>query len=239
MFLDSDNLSLEAPSLNEYYPQKLSAARLKQVYDIAPQRVRQYLDSELSYVIAKIRPTDLVLELGCGYGRILPKLATNARCVVGIDISGSSLQFASNFLQGSSNISISKMEAANLGFRECAFDRVVCIQNGISAFHADPRILISESLRVTKPGGLILFSSYAAKFWKERLRWFQLQSQARLLGEIDYERTREGVIVCKDGFTATTVGPEDFSKLTKGLNASVRIVEVDESSLFCEIIPHV
>ena len=61
-----------------YYSQKLSAVRLKQVYDIAPPRVRQYLDAEVNHVLEKMHPGDLVIELGCGYGRILPKLAEKA-----------------------------------------------------------------------------------------------------------------------------------------------------------------
>jgi len=63
--------------LSKYYSHKLSAIQLKRVYDIAPPGVRQYLDAEVSHVLEKIRPADLVLELGCGYGRILPKLAEN------------------------------------------------------------------------------------------------------------------------------------------------------------------
>jgi ubiquinone/menaquinone biosynthesis C-methylase UbiE len=225
------------PQLSEYYSHTLSAARLKHAYDIAPARVKQYLDCELSHVLRRIRPVDLVLELGCGYGRVLPRVAANARWVVGIDISAASLQFASNFLRGISNVSLSQMSAPNLGFRDHAFDTVICIQNGISAFHVDPEVLLSESLRVTRREGRILLSSYSHKFWKERLKWFELQSQAGLLGKIDYESTKEGVIVCRDGFTATTVSPEDFSKLTRGLNADVRIVEIDDSSLFCEVVP--
>ncbi len=69
------------------------------------------------------------------------------------------------------------------------------------------------------------------------MKWFELQSQAGLLGEIDYEKTKEGIIVCKDGFTATTVGSQDFSRLTHDLIGDVQITEVDESSLFCEIVP--
>ena len=220
-----------------YYSHKLSAIQLKRVYDIAPPRVRQYLDAEVGCVLEKIRPNDLVLELGCGYGRILPNLAENARWVAGIDISASSLNFARGFLHGLSNISLSQMDAVSLGYRDRTFDCVVCIQNGISAFHADQRALIIESLRVTKLGGVVLFSSYSNKFWKDRMKWFELQSQAELLGEIDYEKTKDGIIVCKDGFTATTVGPQDFSRLTHGITADVQITEVDESSLFCEIVP--
>ena len=223
--------------MSVYYSHKLSAIQLKRVYDIAPPRVRQYLDAEVGRVLEKIRPTDLVLELGCGYGRILPNLAENARCVAGIDISAASLNFARGFLRGLSNISLSQMDAVSLGYRDQTFDCVVCIQNGISAFHADQRALIIESLRVTKLGGVVLFSSYSNKFWKDRMKWFELQSQAELLGEIDYEKTKDGIIVCKDGFTATTVGPQDFSRLTHGITADVQITEVDESSLFCEIVP--
>jgi 2-polyprenyl-6-hydroxyphenyl methylase/3-demethylubiquinone-9 3-methyltransferase len=235
--LGSDG-AVEIILLTGYYSERLSGARLKRVYDIAPERVRQYLNSELNYVMAKIRPMDLVLELCCGYGRILPPLASKAGWVVGIDTSGSSLQFARGFIQDASNITLTRSDATDLSFREHTFDCVVCIQNGISAFHVDPRTLISESLRVTKLGGRALFSTYSAKFWRERLRWFQLQSKAGLLGEIDYDRTREGTIVCKDGFTATTLSQEDFHKLTNGLKAKIRIEEVDESSLFCEIVPH-
>ena len=223
--------------MNEYYSRKLSAVRLKQVYEVAPVRVRQYLDAEMNHVLEKVRPGDLVVELGCGYGRILPKLAGKAGWVVGIDTSAPSLELARQTLGSASVCSLSRMDAVKLGFHDRTFDCVVCIQNGISAFHVDQRTLITESLRVTRAGGVVLFSSYSEKFWKQRLEWFELQSQAGLLGEIDYDRTKDGVIVCRDGFTATTVDANDFRALTAGLNADVRIVEVDESSLFCEIMP--
>jgi 2-polyprenyl-6-hydroxyphenyl methylase/3-demethylubiquinone-9 3-methyltransferase len=131
------------------------------------------------------------------------------------------------------------MDAVNLEFGDDYFDAVLCIQNGISAFHVNQTDLIKESIRVAKHGGLILFSSYSSKFWEHRLEWFQLQSEAGLLGEIDYEKTKNGVIVCKDGFTATTVSPEQFESLTSGLkDIHVNITEVDESSIFCEIIKY-
>jgi 2-polyprenyl-6-hydroxyphenyl methylase/3-demethylubiquinone-9 3-methyltransferase len=224
--------------LSEYYSHKLSAIRLKQVYEVAPARVRQYLDAEVNHVLGKIRPGDVVIELGCGYGRILPMLAEKAGWVVGIDTSAPSLELAQQTLEVNSNCTLSRMDATKLGFHDRTFDCMVCIQNGISAFHADQRALIIESVRVTKAGGVLLFSSYSKKFWKQRLEWFELQAEAGLLGEIDLDKTRDGLIVCKDGFTATTVDPRHFRALTRELNAEVRIVEVDESSLFCEIFPH-
>ena len=221
-----------------YYNDKLSAKRLKRCYEIAPPRVYQYLEAEENHVLEKVRPGDMVLELGCGYGRILPRLAQKAGRVIGIDNSIASLQLGKEIVGQISNCHLLCMDAVQLAFRDRVFDCVVCIQNGISAFHVDQQDLVRESLRVTKPGGTVLFSSYSDGFWRDRFYWFQLQSEAGLVGEIDYEKSGDGVIVCKDGFTATTVRPRQFLSLTAGLNADTRIVEVDETSLFCEIVSH-
>jgi len=224
--------------MNEYYKDKLSAKQLKQCYEIAPPRVQRYLEAEVNHVMQKIHPEDIVLELGCGYGRILPQLAQKAKWVIGIDTSLGSLLLAQEMLHGISNYFLLNMDAVQLAICDQVFDRVVCIQNGISAFHVNQQDLLRESIRVTKPGGTVLFSSYSDKFWKDRLKWFQLQSETELLGEIDHEKTRNGVIVCKDGFTATTVRPHQFISLTEEFNVDTQIVEVDESSLFYEITPH-
>ena len=221
--------------MSSYYEDKLSAVRLKRCYELAPPRVRQYLEAEISHVLQKIRPGDTVLELGCGYGRILLPLAQKARMVIGIDTSLASLVLGREMLFDISNCRLLNMDAVRLAFHDKVFDCVICIQNGISAFHVNQQDLIRESVRVTKLGGTVLFSSYSNKFWEERLNWFQLQLETGLLGEIDHEKTRDGMIVCKDGFTATTVRSHQFLALTAELDLNARIVEVDESSLFCEI----
>ena len=223
-------------TMGNYYDDRLSAERLKRCYEIASPRVQQYLKAEVAYVLEKIYPGDIVLELGCGYGRILPTLAQRAGTVIGIDTSFASLVLAGEMLNYISNCHLMNMNAVQLAFEDRVFDCVVCIQNGISAFHVDQRDLVRESVRVAKPGGKVLFSSYSDKFWEERLKWFEMQSEAGLLGDIDYERTRNGMIVCKDGFTATTVRSDEFLALTEELNLHAQITEVDESSVFCEII---
>ena len=218
-----------------YYEKKLSAERLRKCYDIAPPRVRQYFASELSHVLRKIYPGEKVLDLGCGFGRILPNLARKAGIIVGIDNSHASLILAQETIEGLSNCFLIETDAVQLSFIRNTFDLVICIQNGISAFHLDQKELIMESIRVTKPGGTVLFSSYSDKFWDHRLEWFQKQADAGLLGEIDYDKTGDGLIVCKDGFKATTMGPSQFLALTSDLDVEVEIVEVDESTLFYEI----
>ena len=220
----------------DYYVDKLAADRLRRCYEVATPRVRRYMDAELRHVLGKVRPGDVVLELGCGYGRVLGPLAARAGRVVGIDTSFASLRLASKKLGGVSNCRLVLADAVRLGLRDGCFDVVVCIQNGISAFHVDQRALIEESVRVTKTGGKVLFSSYAERFWDARLDWFRLQAEHGLIGEINEQATRDGRIVCKDGFTATTVGSEAFDALTSALDVITHIEEVDGSSLFCEMV---
>jgi SAM-dependent methyltransferase len=85
--------------VGSYYFEHLAAERLRECYEIAPPRVQQYLDTEIHHVAGKIRPTDTVLELGCGYGRVLEKLAERGGTLVGIDTSASSLRLAGELLR--------------------------------------------------------------------------------------------------------------------------------------------
>jgi SAM-dependent methyltransferase len=218
-----------------YYDEKLAAEKLKRCYEIAPPRIQQYLAAEMGHVLAHIRAGNDVLDLGCGYGRTLPRIAAKARFVAGIDASLASLRAAASEIKGLRNCRLACMNAARLAFKECAFDLVVCIQNGISAFHVDARELVGESLRVTRHGGTVLLSTYSEKIWADRLEWFELQSGEGLLGDIDREKTGNGVIVCKDGFEATTVTPAGFLDLAGHFDVDVHITEVDDSSLFCAL----
>ncbi|MCP4685703.1 MAG: class I SAM-dependent methyltransferase [bacterium] len=218
-----------------YYSNNLASERLEQCYRIAPPRIVRYLEAELAHALSRIKPGDEVLDEGCGYGRLMPSLAAKAGTVTGIDTSPASLRSARDRLKPLDNCHLACMDAARTAFSESVFDVVLCLQNGISAFHVDQRELIRESLRITRPAGIALFSTYAAAFWDERLAWFRLQAEAGLLGEIDEERTGNGVIVCKDGFRATSLNAEGFLESTSDLRAGVEIVEIDGSSLFCEI----
>ena len=220
---------------NRYYSQKLAAERLKMCYEIAPPRVKQYLAAEIEFILEKIKPSDMVLELGCGYGRVLKKLATKAKTTVGIDTSYASLLLAQKILGDHPACHLLAMDAVKLGFEDRLFDWVFCIQNGISAFGVNQRQLIEEAMRVTHSGGTVFFSSYSENFWIDRLAWFRIQSEHGLIGEIDEEATGNGVIVCQDGFRATTVGRNDFAFLVSHLDIKPIITEVNGSSIFYEI----
>ena len=218
-----------------YYSTKLSGNRLRQCYELASTRVKQYLEAEIGFVLSRLRPTDSVLELGCGYGRAAFRLAEVAARVVGIDTASESLILARHLASPGSRCQFLRMDASALTFRDGTFDVVACVQNGIGAFAVDPERLMREALRVTRPGGSALFSTYSAEFWPERLRWFESQAAAGLVGAIDYDQTGNGTVVCKDGFRTGTFSAEAFRALGRRLGVEPVITAVDDSSVFCEI----
>jgi uncharacterized RDD family membrane protein YckC/2-polyprenyl-3-methyl-5-hydroxy-6-metoxy-1,4-benzoquinol methylase len=232
---DAKTSSVEADGKDHYYPKKLSGDRLKVCYSIAPPRVKQCLEAEIDFVLNKIKPSDRVLELGCGYGRVLLSLAEKAGMAVGVDMALDSLRLHGDLCQNVPRCSVLAMDAGHLSFKDGQFDKVVCVQNGISASNLEQKALIAEALRVTCPGGSVLVSSYAERFWEDRLVWFRLQAEHGLIGEIDEENTGEGLIVCKDGFKSSTVTAKNFRALASEFGLIPLVTEVDGSSLFCEL----
>ena len=218
-----------------YYVTKLSGDRLRQCYELASARVRRYLEAEIEFVLSRLRPADCVLELGCGYGRVTCRLAEVAEQVVGIDTSTESLALARRLARPDSRCRFLEMDASAPTFPDGAFDVVVCVQNGICAFAVDPERLVREALRVTRRGGRALFSTYSETFWPDRLRWFEAQAAAGLLGAIDYDQTKNGTVVCKDGFRTGTFSAEAFRVLCRKLGVKPALTTVDDSSVFCEI----
>jgi len=152
-----------------YYTERLAAERLRACYDLAPPRTKAYLEAEIEFVLAKTTSSMLALELGCGYGRVLERLLPRVRVAFGIDTSPASLSMALEYLRRKPSLCLACMDSIQMGFRDSAFDLTICIQNGICAFAVDQQQLFREALRVTRSGGLVMFSSYTPQFWQHRL----------------------------------------------------------------------
>ena len=218
--------------MKDYYEDRLSGEALQKCYELAPPRIRRYLDDEVRFVAETLQGSRSVLELGCGYGRVMKRVSLVVPWIVGCDTSRRSLLLATSFMAPRQNFSLVRADASRLAFREAVFDAVFCIQNGISAFQVDRGRLVAEAVRVTRSGGSIVFSSYSPQIWEERLDWFREQARAGLIGEIDEARTGDGTIVCTDGFRATTVGAAEFIGLYTHLGLRPTVREVDGSSVF-------
>ncbi|WP_432666720.1 class I SAM-dependent methyltransferase [Wukongibacter baidiensis] len=219
---------------NNYYAQNLNSQKLFKVYETKIPRVKQYLDAEISFVRDNLTGSERVLELGAGYGRIVKELAGNCKSIVGIDISDESVSLGNEYLKDNSNAEMVAMDVHNLTFEE-KFDVVCCLQNGLSAMKITSSDLIEKILGMVVNGGKVYFSTYSERFWDYRVMWFKEQADKGLLDEIDLDKTKDGVIICKDGFRAITHTPGDLKRIGDLSGYEYRIQEVDESSVFLVI----
>ena len=109
------------------------------------------------------RPTDLVLEGGCGTGRMTRKLAAGAGRVIAIDFSFDSLLSNARKLDDAAvgNVDLVQADICNLPFPDGLFDRVVSCQVLEHVPTADLRALAVAGLaRVAKPGARLVLSAY-------------------------------------------------------------------------------
>ncbi len=112
--------------------------------------------------ITAIRSNETILDVATGTGHSAIAISTfvgiNGR-VVGIDLSPDMLEVARQSITTSlDNIQLQLGDAENLSFEDESFDKVVCA----SGIFFLPNMLagLQEWLRVTKPGGVVAFSSF-------------------------------------------------------------------------------
>ena len=216
---------------HNYYAEKLNSQGLFKAYDTDIPRIKQYLNAEIAFVKKNLTGSERVLELGAGYGRVVKQLADYCGSILGIDISKRNAVLGNEYLEKIPNAQIAVMDVHGMSFEE-QFDVVLCLQNGLSAMKISQLDVVNKILPLLKNSGKLYCSTYSEKFWKHRVAWFKEQAEKGLLGELDLNKTKDGVIICKDGFKATTHTPQHFKEIGESSGFKYQIKEVDESSLF-------
>jgi FAD/FMN-containing dehydrogenase/SAM-dependent methyltransferase len=106
---------------------------------------------------AGVRPGTCLLDVGCGSGLTLVLAARRGAVPSGLDISPGLLRIAGERLP---DADLREGDMESLPWGDAAFDAVV----GVNAFQfaGDPRRALREAARVTRPGGRVVASLFAA-----------------------------------------------------------------------------
>jgi len=183
-----------------------------------------------------------VLDLGCGTGRdcyLLSRLVGEAGRVIGVDMTDEQLEVANEYRDWhaerygykASNVDFKKgkiEDLATAGIADNSIDLVV--SNCVINLSADKKQVLSEILRVLKPGGEIYFSDvYADRRIPEKLKtdsvllgeclggalyWEDFRRLMQELGCPDVRVVKESPIALEDAEVEAKIGMVRFKSIT-------------------------
>lgn len=101
-----------------------------------------------------VRPDDIILEIGCGLGRVGKKVAPRCRRWIGCDVSPNMLKLAAERLADFSNIELKEISGYNLAdVGDASVDVVYCTVVFMHLDGWDRYNYIAEAFRILKPEG--------------------------------------------------------------------------------------
>lgn len=132
--------------------------RYSSIYDVVFGKVF-HSGREMAPVLLDLFPGAQLLEVGVGTGLSFPLLPRNIE-VTAVDLSQKMLDRAKKRAESLAlrNINLIKMDATNLDFPDCTFDRVLAAY--FVSTVPEPVKVVLEMKRVCKPGGLLVFMNH-------------------------------------------------------------------------------
>jgi len=117
--------------------------------------------------LLEVRSSDIVLDVGCGFGRSLPYLASNALKVIGVDISSQMILESKKLTAGLKNIELMVSESESMKIDSDSISKVVCFAAFDAMYQKDALI---EFNRVCKVNGKILVTGKNNCFKNDDIR---------------------------------------------------------------------
>lgn len=179
-------------------------------WDSPSGRRRAARRAELLAEHAEVRPGRRVLELGCGTGIFLEKLAARGAAITGIDLSADLLGRCAARMAGAANVRLVRGNAMQMPFPDGSFDAVY----GSSILHhLDLAAALAEVTRVLRPGGRLAFAEPNI-LNPQVVVMFRLGLTKRYFGvspdEMAFSRFRAAAAARRAGLGEVEVVPFDF-----------------------------
>jgi len=132
---------------------------------------RRYMNRTLPVVrdTAAVRPDEQVLDLACGTGELLRRLARTGSTaeLTGVDLAAGMVGHARHKLADHPEVSVEQADAHDLPFADATFDVIV----SSSTFHyfTHPETVLAEARRVLRPQGRFVVLDWCRDYWTCRV----------------------------------------------------------------------
>ena len=184
----------------------------------APPLIQEFFEKEIDFLQAHINHTERILEVGCGYGRLLEILLPKTVVAVGIDFSKQLLDKSRMRLK-EKNVELYEMNAEHIDFRDDSFDYALCLGATFGNMPGIEQQVLREMKRVSNLGGEVIISVFS-----EEAKDSQIENYKRLgLKGI----TDDGVAVHTDeGFYSRRFARNDLVELFENAGLKPTIIKL-------------
>lgn len=110
------------------------------------------------WIISQVKEQDKVLDVGCGEGLLVYRLAQKCKEVMGIDTHIPSIEKSKKRIEGLENASVIPVEFEDFDGEQNYFDAIVFVA---SIHHMDMEFCIDKSKKLLKPSGKLLIVGLA------------------------------------------------------------------------------
>jgi ubiquinone/menaquinone biosynthesis C-methylase UbiE len=161
-----------------------------------PGELEKYLELEEERVIGycKDKKPGIVLEAGCGRGRIIERVLPCCGMVIGVDYSPEMVRVCSERFSGNPDVRIYEEDISGMHFRDDYFDLVTLTFNTLGNTDMAKEGVLLEMKRVLKPDGGLLISVYSEKAGEIQRETYQMLGLDILKESDKTIYTREGLV---------------------------------------------
>lgn len=133
----------------------------------------------------EIKEDMTILDIGCGGGTNVKRMAENAQKVFGVDYSQKAVERSKEYNKTQNNVEIIKASVSNLPFDDNAFDIITAIKTVF--FWPDLKNDFKEVKRVLKPGGVFtIIVDYNGANGKKTMKFAEKLLEMNPKNDVDY-----------------------------------------------------
>lgn len=143
--------------LEKYYEKKWGEKGYKKGYALQGINISKIYHKERSnsaYKFLKPKKEEVILDAGCGEGKLSLKIAKKCGKIYAVDISSNA--FKKTKEKSPKNLIFKKMNIENLKFKEDYFDKIVCVETLEHVLN--PKKVLKEFSRVLKRKGTLVIT---------------------------------------------------------------------------------
>ncbi len=190
-----------------------------------PEEYVEFFKVEEDFLKKNIKKEDVVLDIGCGNGRVMKILSGISKKVYGIDNDESAVELCKDNLKGFENVEVSLQDAEKINFKDGFFDVVICSEVFVNFGKTKFKIL-SEIKRVLKENSFLILNVYNEKALEKRLKMYKEHGYP-FIKSVDEEN---GTVIFDGGVVSEQYSEEQITKILE--DAGFEIQELIKTKIF-------